>query len=159
METIGSAEPLPTIWFCAMGFLQGSRAVWAGVRCRNTILQVPTSVGHSTFKPREGQPSQGSIGAEALGTPQTYLGFLPRWEKGNVPPSPRLAVPEKPGSRLLPTPSPANANQMAGCLVRAWGAWRTGEIGRGLGFQNQSQSGGRVEPGASPETWILGQPL
>lgn len=70
------------------------------------------------------------------------MGFLPRWERGTVSPSPRLAVPEKPGSRLLPTPSPANGNQMAGCLVRAWGASRTGEMGRGPEFQNPSQSGG-----------------
>lgn len=53
-------------------------------------------------------------------------------------------MPEKPGSRLPPTPSPVNGNQMAGCLVSAWGAARTGEMGWGPGFQNPSPGRGRV---------------
>jgi hypothetical protein len=165
MGTVDAAELLSTICFCSMGTLkdpQGSRGVWIDrAACRSIIPQVPTWVGHCTSKLREQHPAQGSIGATGSTSDFVWASCL-GGEEGMSLPLPDWLCQRNLGVGFSQPPSPANGNQMAGCLVRAWGASRTGEVGRGPEFQNPSKSGGGgegAEPKASPGTWMLSQPL
>lgn len=82
---------------------------------------------------------------------------LPRWVgAGSLPPPGHCA--RETWEPASPHPQPANGNQMAGCLVSAWGAARTGEMGWGPGFQNPSPGRGRVRVGAPTSGEVLPPP-